>query len=188
MKKKLLQCTPLALFLIFISAYPAMAQGFYLGASVGPSFLNKALEDSQGADYSVDNSSFGYKVFTGYSISFIGLEAGYHYLGNIDGTDNGVAVESKNSGWEVAGRIHGNVGPLILFGKAGGFFSRAHNDVGAYDYRTNNSSFMWGLGAGIEFGKIMVRTEWEALDASSGNKLSSLTVGAAFHFGGDDEN
>ncbi len=179
----------IALIAGIVCIHPLHAQGFYVGGSIGPSFVNKSLQDVQGNPFDINKNSFGYKIFTGYSFNVLGLEAGYHNLGQVKTTENQTAVESKSSGWDICVRGHGNVGPLILFAKAGGFFSKSKNSIDAFDFKNNNSSFMWGLGAALKLSQLlMVRAEWEALDMKSENKLSSLTLGAAFHIGGNEKN
>ena len=168
----------------FLTIGSLNAQGLYFGGSIGPSFVNKSLKNVSGDDFSLNDNSFGYKLFGGYDFSFLGVETGYHHLGKVKNNDNQVVKEAISSGWELSLRAHGNVGPIVLYAKAGGFFSKSNNTVSNYDYTNNNSSLMWGLGAGLRFGKTIVQAEWEALDLKKGNKLSSLTVGVTLHIGG----
>ena len=157
---------------------------FYLGASIGNSFINKELTDLNGDDFKIDENSFGYKVFAGFGSKFIGGEGGYRDLGEVQTTYNSTSLQSKITGWDISARGKLDIGPIFAFAKAGVFFAKAENDIGSQSYTDNSTNFLWGLGAGLKLGMLGLRLEYESLDIGSDNNLAQLTFGATIHLGG----
>jgi len=157
---------------------------FYIGASIGNSFINKDLTDLNGDDFKIDENSFGYKIFGGFGSKFIGGEGGYRDLGTVSSSDGSDNLSSKITGWDVAARGRVSIGPVFVSAKAGVFFAKAKNEINQREFTNNSTNFLWGLGAGVKLGLLGLRLEWESLDMSSDSKLSMLTLGATVHFGG----
>jgi len=160
---------------------------FYLGASLGNSFINKELTDLNGNDFKIDENEFGYKVFAGFGSKFIGGEGGYRDLGKVQTTYNSTSLQSKITGWDIAARGKLDIGPIFAFGKAGAFFAKAENQIGSSSSSKNSTNFLWGLGAGVKLGPLALRLEYESLDIGSDSNLAQLMFGAAFYFGGGGE-
>lgn len=173
----------LILCLLVLITNEAKSQ-FYAGASIGNSFINKNLTDLNGDDFKIDENSFGYKIFGGFGSKFIGGEGGYRDLGKVENEVNSISVQSKITGWDIAARGRLALGPVIAFAKAGAFFAKAKNEVGARSYEENSTNFLWGLGAGLKLGLIGLRIEYELLDIGSDSNLAQLTFGGTIHFGG----
>lgn len=167
---------------LFLFASIGLNAQIYIGASVGNSFVDKNLEDVDGDDFTVDGNALGYKVFAGYGIKFLGIEGGYRDLGKTESDYDLGKLRTHVTGIDIAARGKVNVGPIIAFAKAGAFFAKYENEVGPYSYTDNTTNFLWGLGAGLQLGRLGVRLEYEGLGTEN-NKLSMLTAGLTFHFG-----
>ena len=146
---------------------------FYVGGSVGNSFINTDLDDISGDSFKFDGNSFGWKVFAGTGIKFMGIEGSYRSLGKIKTNSGGEAYSVVNSGGDIALKGNINLGPVVAFAKGGVFFST--EKIKNLDLKTNSTNFLWGLGAGLNLGGLGVRLEYESL----GKGLSMLTLGAA---------
>ena len=179
MKKLILGLT---IFLLCIST-ESHAQ-FYMGGGIGNSFINKNLTDLNGDDFKIDENSFGYKVFAGFGKNFIGAEGGYRDLGKVKTSYNNISLQSKITGWDIAGRGKIDIGPLFAFAKAGAFFAKAENQVGSNHYTENTTNFLWGLGAGLKLGPLALRLEYESLEIDAENNLAQLMFSGALYFGG----
>lgn len=158
----------------------------YVGASAGNSFINNDLSDINGEDFNIDENAFGYKIYAGYGIRFLGIEGGYRDLGEVKSESGQVALKSKINGWDVALRGKLGIGPIIAFAKAGSFFAKYENEAGPRSYSENTTNFLWGLGAGLEFGRIGVRAEYEGMGNSDSN-LGMLTAGVTVQLGGKEK-
>lgn len=172
----------LTAILLFISV-ETFSQ-FYVGASIGNSFINKDITDLNGDDFKIDENSFGYKIFGGFGSKFIGGEGGYRSLGSIQTNIDNVDLQSKITGWDIAARGRISLGPVIAFAKAGAFFAKAESTIDQNSFTDNSTNFLWGLGVGFKVALLGLRLEYESLDMSSDSKLAMLTVGATLHFGG----
>jgi len=172
----------LSLFFVCISidVYPQ----FYVGASIGSSFVNKELTDLSGSDFKIDKNSFGYKIFAGYGKKFFGAEGGFRDLGKVKDESGLVNLSTKITGWDIAARGRVSLGPVLAFAKAGAFFAKSKNAIGIIEDTENSTNFLWGVGAGLKLGLIGIRLEYESLDLRSDSKLSMLTLGGTLHFGG----
>ena len=175
MKKPILG---LIIFLLCLST-ETHAQ-FYIGGSIGNSFVNKSLTDLNGDDFKMDENSFGYKVFAGFGSNFLGVEGGYRDLGKVK-TSTPINLQSKITGWDVTARGKLDIGPIFGFAKAGAFFGKAENQIGLINSTENSINFLWGLGAGLKLGRLAFRLEYESLDIGSDNNLAQLMFGATFY-------
>jgi OOP family OmpA-OmpF porin len=168
---------------LFICSSSALYSQFYLGASAGNAFINKDLEDVNGSDFNVDENSFAYKIFGGFGIKFLGVEGGYRDLGEVKNESGQTALKSSITGWDVAAKGKLHLGPIVAFVKAGAFFANYKNEVDTRSYSENSTNFLWGLGAGLEFGRLGIRAEFEGMGEEN-SSLSMLSLGATFQFGG----
>ncbi len=169
--------------LLFVCASSEAYSQFYLGASVGNSFINKDLDDVSGDDFNIDENSFAYKIFGGFGIRFIGVEGGYRDLGEVKSEPGQTSLKSNISGWDVAAKGKLHLGPIMVFAKAGSFFAKYKNEVGTYSYKENSTNFLWGVGAGLQLRKIGLRLEYEGLGEEN-SKLSMLSFGGTLEVGG----
>lgn len=156
---------------------------FYVGGSIGNSFNNIKISDINGDSFKFDGNSFGWKVYAGYELGgFLGVEGGYRDLGRVKNTTDGQSTYIKTTGGDIAGKGTINLGPLAAFAKAGAFF--ASQKVDDLSYKSSNTSFLWGLGAGLNLGGLGLRLEYESFGASNNSK-SMLTLGATLKLGGE---
>lgn len=171
---------------LFIYTSGEMYSQFFIGASAGNAFINKDLDDVNGDDFNIDENSFAYKIFGGFGIRFISIEGGWRDLGEVKSESGTVALKSKITGWDVAAKGKLALGPIIAFAKAGAFFANYDNEAGTRVYSENSTNFLWGLGAGLQFGRIGIRAEYEGM-GEEGTGLGMLSAGATFQFGGRSE-
>jgi opacity protein-like surface antigen len=168
------------LVLVVLMLNPLWAQlpgGLFIGGGVGSSFVETKPTDIGGQDLKLDGNGFAYKFFAGYKfVRLIGVEAGYRSLGNIKNTVQNVEFESKVKGFDVFGTATLNFTMLEIFGKAGYFFADTELKIDDVPTDKSSSEFAWGFGAGLSFGKLGVRAEWENLKVEGFENPSMLTV------------
>lgn len=167
---------------------PALTQPFFVGGSVGNGFNNKNLGDLDGSDFKIKESNLAWKIFASTQWKFLGAEGGYRDFGKIEKeTDNGKGV-SRTRGGDAFAKGMVKIGILQVFGKAGAFFSRTKTELtnSAGEKITNEkdreTAFAWGLGGGLQLGRLQLRIEYENFEISSGN-LGMLSIGAAIGLG-----
>jgi len=178
-KRILMTCLAIAM----MCPIPAMAS-LYLGASIGNSWYSSKVEveeiESEIKDIS-DNST-GWKIFGGFnSQSFFSVEGGYRDLGTVETTVQGTTLtkyDSKTKGWDIQAMGRLQIAIVDLFGKAGAFFYNTQGDW----VDESGTAFIWGLGAGVHFGPIGVRLEWESMEVKNPDTLSMVSLGATFGF------
>ncbi|KXX68891.1 outer membrane beta-barrel protein [Flammeovirga sp. SJP92] len=169
--------------LLFFSVN-AQAQ-FYVGASGGNSFINQNLNDINGNSFKVDDNTGSWKVYGGLGNKFLGIEGGYRSVGTASTVANDVPYETSITGWDVAAKGTIHIGPVFGFAKAGAFFGQYDNRYPEISSLEKDTSFMWGLGAGVLLGDTFeIRMEWESLNLQGSNNISTLSLGTAIHFGG----
>jgi len=180
-----------SLLLSLLFCTPALTQRFYVGGSVGNGFNNKELGDISGDDFKIKESTLAWKVFASTGWRFLGAEGGYRDFGEVEKTTSLGTGTSRTRGGDVFGKATITIGRTIFaFGKAGAFFSRTKNEVLSSDGQTlldktkRETAFAWGLGAGLNLGKLQLRLEWENMEISYGN-LGMLSFGAAIGFDRD---
>ncbi len=172
-----------SVFTLTSVAHEATAQ-FYIGGSLGNSFIKTTVADNSAGSFTLENNDFGWKVFGGFGSRFLGAEGGYRELGKVQMDAGGQNIESKIGGWDVAAKGNINIGPVFIFAKAGAFFARAKNSIGTLSFTSNSTNFLWGVGGGLKLGMLGLRVEYESLDMSEDSNLAMLTFGAAIHIGG----
>lgn len=175
--------------LITLSAFLFIATfGFsqlYIGGGIGNSFRNQEISNLQGEDFKLNDNSFGWRAYAGFGAKFLSLEAGYRDLGTIKDESSGVSLKSDISGWDAALRGKINIGPIYGFGKAGAFFYKNDYSVNSFSDKDNQTTFMWGLGAGLTLGKLGLGLSYESLHLASDNDLSQLLLDVSLQFGSE---
>jgi OmpA-OmpF porin, OOP family len=158
--------------------------GFYLGGSMGPSYINKKFTDIDQADLNLEGKELAYKIYAGYKIpGFLALEGGYRNLGSVAAD----LADYNNFGWDVSAKGDISIGPLQVFAKAGAYFNNVNvtfQNPLQPDINKNNTKFLFGFGAGLNIQKLGLRAEWESLDFSKDSKVSMLTAGITYSFSG----
>ena len=158
----------------------------YIGGGFGNSFYNQELGELTGDDFKLNENAFGWKVYGGYRMGFIGIEGGYRDLGGVSAGNNGSLWETQLTSWDFAGTGKFDIGPLYLSGKAGAAFYKNTVSVGSLSESDNTTSFLWGVGAGITLGKLGLGLSFESIDMSANSSFSQLMLEATFVLGGDE--
>jgi len=176
-----------ALFFMGV-ALIAKAQMAYIGGSLGNSFQNHNLLKISGQDFGIKNNAFAWKVFGGVGWRFIGLEGGYRDFGEVDNVESGITGTSRTRGGDLMAKLTLPLSFLRFFGKAG-FFYRITDEKAfgggfneSLDRTIKGSVFAWGVGAGLQFGAVGVRLEYESMEINP-DRLSMLSVGATIGLG-----
>jgi len=173
--------------LFIVSAANVQAQDFYVGASIGNTFIGADLSKVEEQAGEINENSTGYKFFGGVSFPAIfGIEGGYRKLGTLKVDE--FAFETETAGWDVYGMGRLQVLGLIdLFAKAGWLFWKTESSlIEASLGNETGSDFAWGLGAGVHLGPIGVRLEYENFNIDNPQDIpitiSTLMLGATFGF------
>ncbi|MBB6462398.1 outer membrane protein [Flammeovirga kamogawensis] len=171
---------------LLLISFESNAQ-FYVGASGGNSFINHNLGNISGQDFKVNDNTGSWKVYGGLGNKFLGVEGGYRSVGSAQSMINGSLMETNITGWDVAlkGTIH--IGPFFGFAKAGAFFGQYDNtgEVASLVGVDKSTDFMWAVGVGVEVAqRLQFRLEWESLNLSDNNNISTLSLGTAIILGG----
>ena len=179
---------------IFIAAFlligPSNVNGQLLGrigASVGNGFVNKDLKDINGEDFKIDENNVAWKVYAGTNWKFLGLEGGYRDFGKVEtNTTFGRATTHSRGGDIYATGTIDFLKILSVFAKAGAYFGRTKTgfydaaNTQVIDETERQTSFAWGLGAGLNLGMLHVRLEYENMEINEGN-LGMLSLGAGIN-------
>jgi hypothetical protein len=165
----------------------AGGSGLYLGAGFGPSFVNTSISDVNDKELELSDNDYGYKFFGGFrGDGILGIEGGYRNFGKVQTNVEDITLSSKTTGWDVYVLGRAEIFIIDLFAKAGAIFwnteSEAFDTINKNAYNHNGTAFAWGFGAGVHFGGIGVRLEWENFQVEYPENLSALTLGITFGF------
>lgn len=168
--------------LLFSGSLWAQLPGkLFIGGGVGSSFVETSPTEVSGEDVKIDGNGFAYKFFAGYKfIKLLGVEGGYRSLGTIKNTVQNVELESNVKGFDVFATGTLSFTMLEVFAKAGYFFSDSEFKVGDVTGSSSSSDFSWGVGAGVSFGKLGVRAEWESLKVEDLENPAMLTASVVY--------
>jgi hypothetical protein len=158
------------------------AQGFYIGAGIGNTFIATEVQDIEDNVTKLDENATGWKAFAGVTTPTIfGIEGGYRSLGTVTYSD--FEFESKTTGWDVYGMAHFEILGLVdLFAKAGVLFWKTESSLVADIFEETGTDFAWGVGAGVGLGPIGVRLEFESFQVKDPVSISMLSLSATFGF------
>ena len=158
------------------------AQGFYIGAGIGNTFVGTEISDVQNQVKEINENSTGYKFFAGFSLPAIfGVEGGYRNLGTLKVEE--YEFETQTTGWDVfgMGRLQ-LLGIVDVFAKAGMLFWKTENRLVSQTLGKTGSDFAWGLGAGVHLGPIGARLEYENFQVEDPVTISMLMLSATYGF------
>lgn len=158
---------------LLISQIGHAESGVYLGGSVGHASVGR-----QDANLNVDinDDDIGYKLYGGFKFTLLAVEAGYVDFGNIGGNESNVEI----SGFNAFGVLSMGLGPVEVFGKAGGFVWESDFSTAQQSLDDNGFDPAIGLGAAFNLGGMSVRAEYEYFDIDEFDKVSMVSVGATF--------
>ena len=171
--------------LVFSSFCTLGFSQLYIGGGFGNSFYNQELGELTGDDFNLNENALGWKVYGGYRLGFLGVEGGYRDLGSVSTGNSGNIWETQLTAWDIAAKGHLDIGPLYATGKAGAAFYKNTVSVGGQSSSENTSSLLWGLGAGVNLGKLGLGLSFESIDMSSSSSFSQLMLEATFLLGVD---
>ena len=158
---------------------------FKIGASLGNG-LNKGLFELETEDFKVDKTDLAWKAYASLSGKFLGLEAGYRNLGQVEISNNGNNGYSSSKGWDVFSTGTLNIGPVAIFGKAGAYIGTTENQLVSLsndpdiDELFTRASFTWGTGAAVNIGLFHFRVEYEKISFPD-QPLGMLSFGAGLN-------
>jgi hypothetical protein len=160
--------------LVLTAPVPALARpGFgYVGGGIGLSFINTQVSDLDSNDLTLDGNEFAYKFFAGYRYRFVGVEGGWQNFGKVQGEGSTPDAYVQPSAWDAFAVFNLRIILVDLFGKAGISFTNLETAVDD----VNSTDFAWGLGAGIFFGALGVRAEYENFTLEGSDSLGLLTA------------
>jgi opacity protein-like surface antigen len=165
---------------------PASAtdNGFYVGLGAGQALVGDLnFDGAEGGSRSFDGDDIGFKAFAGFNFAILelvtlGVEGGYVDFGKAD--DGGVEVDSN--GFDAFGVAGVQLGPIQLFGKAGVVAWDADASDGDGSVSDDGTDPAYGIGAGLQFGSIGVRAEYEYFDIDVIDDVSLISVSALWVF------
>ncbi len=176
--------TVIYIILIFVMSSMGIvqAQGWYLGAGIGNSFIATEIEDVENQAKNLNENATGYKFFAGLTTpTILGIEGGYRNLGTLTVSD--YEFETKTTGWDVYGIGRFKILAIVdLFAKAGMFFWKSESVLVGNIFGESGSDFAWGIGAGVHLGPLGVRLEWENFQVKDPVSISMLSLSATYGF------
>ncbi len=168
----------------------AAAPGFYLGGSVGSSFVQDEDQIDLGdriESFHIDDNDFAWKGYAGIDIlPWLGVEGGYVDFGNVDESRSTVRVKSSLDGWDAFAVGTIPIAFVDLFAKVGiisyNLDVNLDTDRGQDHVSSSNEDIAYGVGAAFNFGKLAVRAEAERFDVSDVDDLYLLSAGITWRF------
>ena len=185
-----------------MASTPLLAEG-YVGLSYGESSadMNQSdIDDGSLSDFTSDDTDNAWKVFGGWHMKWVGVEAAWQDLGKFaigaesDGSGNIYesgpvrrTLKARGLSAELLGRIP--LGKVIaIFGKVGALWWDSEMLTTGGIVRVNQDQsgldLMYGAGVDIIIKKISLRLEYERFDkvSSADTSIDSASVGVMFNF------
>ena len=156
----------LTAFFVLLSSGSALAgSGFYLGFHGGVSGVDVRLGDGR---VRLESQDFAWKGLAGIGLGrFVAVETGYTSFGTPQETVGSVTVEQKLWGWDTAGLLKINIGPIDIYGRFGGIYWKAEAGIGPVSISDDGFDVNYGGGLGVVLGKLELRGEMVWYDISS---------------------
>jgi hypothetical protein len=181
--------------LLTFAAHSATAAdtGFYLGGSLGISFVEVADELNIGdriEDFDIDDDDFAWKAFIGFQfLPWLGVEGGYVDFGDVQGPSPGGVITAEVDGWNVFAVATLPVGPVDVFAKVGRIwwnvdidFADDLADLDDTSISNDGNDWAYGVGAAFNFDRFSIRAELEMFDVDDVDDVYMLSVGAVLRF------
>lgn len=146
--------------------------GVYLGGSFG----NATVGFNPSNDIDVKDDDIGYKLFGGIKFTLLAAEAGYVDFGQVENS----GFTGELSGFNAFGVLSMGLGPVNVFGKLGGFVWESDFDSAQQSYEEDGFDPVAGVGAGLTFGGVGVRAEYEYYDIDEFDEVSMFSLGATY--------
>lgn len=155
-----------------VSAQTYAQSGLYVGGSVGNAKVG--FEPTENTNITINDNDIGFKLFGGFKFTLAAVEVGYVDFGKIEDASGSVEV----SGFNGFGVLSMGLGPVNVFGKAGGFVWESDYKSVQNTYDSDGFDPAFGVGASFNLGGLGVRAEYEYFDIGDFDKVSMLSVGA----------
>ena len=166
--------------LMVLSAGTALASGPYIGFHGGGSGVNVSFGDTH---TTLDSNQFAWKGFGGVGLGrFIAIETGYVAFGTAKQNVGGIELSEKLWGWDTAGLVKLNLGPVDFYGRVGGIYAKADASSGGASVSTDGFYVNYGGGIGIVIKKVEIRGEYVVYDISSAGKPWMASAGLTLGF------
>lgn len=150
--------------------------GVYVGAALGQS--ETKLREST---FNLEDRSAGFKVLLGVRpIDLLAVEVNYIDFGSA--SDAGAKADTKAGAGFVVGYLPLPIPLLDVYGKAGAAAWKIDASNPVASLRDSGSSFAWGAGAGLHFGSLGARLEYEKFNSSGSRNLDLLSLGVIYTF------
>lgn len=158
------------------AAAHAADHGFYLGAALGQS--ETRLRQSS---INLKDTNAGYALIAGIRpIDPLAVELQYVDFGSA--SDGGAEADSKAGAGFLVGYLPLPLPLLDVYGKVGAAAWKVDASNPLVSLRDSGSSFAWGAGAGLHFGSLGVRLEYQEFSHSGNRNLDLLSLGATWTF------
>lgn len=159
--------------LLFVMGFCSNAHaenGLYLGASLGNAKVG-TKDTNETLHLSGDDA--GYKLFAGFKFTLLAVEAGYVDFGVIEQNNSSIDV----TGFNAFGKLSFGLGPVELFGKAGGFAWESNYKDAQDQFENDGFDPVIGFGAAFNLGGVGVRAEYEYYDIKEFDEVSMISIG-----------
>lgn len=167
-------------FLLLSSSAALAGGGAYLGFHGGQSGIDVGL--GSGA-LRLESTDFAWKGFLGLGLGrFVAIETGYVSFGTSKDTVAGTNLKQELWGWDTAGLLKINIGPIDLYGRLGGVYWKAKVAVGSVSLTDDGFDVNYGGGLGLVLGQIEIRVEYVYYDASNIGKPWMASAGLTLGF------
>jgi hypothetical protein len=154
-----------SVFVLLSSSTVLAGSGFYLGFHGGSSGIDVRL--GQG-NVRLESKDFAWKGLAGIGLGrFVAVETGYVSFGTAQDTVAGVTVDQDLWGWDTAGLLKINIGPIDIYGRVGGIYWKAKAGIGPVSISDDGFDVNYGGGLGVVLGKLEIRGEMVWYDISS---------------------
>jgi opacity protein-like surface antigen len=154
----------------------AADHGFYLGAALGQS--ETRLRQSS---INLKDTNAGYALIAGIRpIDPLAVELQYVDFGSA--SDGGAEADSKAGAGFLVGYLPLPLPLLDVYGKVGAAAWKVDASNPLVSLRDSGSSFAWGAGAGLHFGSLGLRLEYQKFNHSGNRNLDLLSLGATWTF------
>lgn len=171
----------LALLALLAFSVPAGAaeSGFYIGAGIGQATFQEDLPSGE-----FDEEDMAWKAYAGYRfgglipiIDFAG-ELTYRDFGNPDAA----GAEFEASGYDASLLGIVTLGPIDLFARIGLGNYEVKSSFGGVSNDDDETSELYGVGAGFRIGKLNIRAEWERVEPDGVDHIDMYSLNAYWRF------
>jgi len=168
-------------FVLLSSGAALAGSGFYLGFHGGTSGVDVSL--GSGNNLRLESKDFAWKGFAGIGIGrFVAVETGYVKFGTASDNVGSVSLEQKLWGWDTAGLVKINIGPIDIYGRIGGIYWKAEASFGSVTRSSDGFDVNYGGGLGVVLGQIEIRGEYIWYDVSDAGDPWMASAGITLGF------